>query len=255
MLILRQLEMRVAVLSDVHGNLHALEAVLAEVDEGGFDELWFLGDIVGYGPRPNECTALVRDRATVCLAGNHDLVVLGKIPMSAFQNDAAAAAIWTQRTLDEEARSFLETLEPRAARPGAELFHGSPRDPVWDYVLSEDAARQSFAATSEPLVLVGHSHVALELSSDGVGLRGGLAAEGTKVDLDGPRRLLNPGSVGQPRDGDPRAAWLELETTAIDNERGRATFRRTDYPVELTQAEMRGHGLPEILAERLAHGA
>jgi diadenosine tetraphosphatase ApaH/serine/threonine PP2A family protein phosphatase len=246
---------RVAVLSDVHANLHALEAVLAEVDAGGFDELWFLGDLVGYGPRPNECTALLRDRATVCLAGNHDLVVLGKIPITAFADDAGVAARWTQGVLDEEARAFLGGLEALATRPGAALFHGSPRDPVWDYVLSEDTARYAFAATSERLVLVGHSHVALELSSDGVGLRGGIAPAGTKVDLGGPRRLLNPGSVGQPRDGDARAAWLELETTAIDNESGWATFRRTDYPVELTQAEMRGHGLPEILAERLAHGA
>jgi diadenosine tetraphosphatase ApaH/serine/threonine PP2A family protein phosphatase len=246
---------RIAVLSDVHANLHALEAVLAEVDAGEFEEVWFLGDLIGYGPRPNECTTILRERATVCLAGNHDLVVLGKIPMSAFQNDAAAAAVWTQRVLDGEARTFLETLEPQATRPGAELFHGSPRDPVWDYVLSEDTARQSFAATSERLVLVGHSHVALELSSDGVGIRGGTAPAGTKVDLGGPRRLLNPGSVGQPRDGDPRAAWLELDTRAIDNESGWATFRRTDYPVEQTQAEMRGQGLPEILAERLAHGA
>ena len=249
MLILRQLEMRVAVFSDVHANLHALEAVLAEVDAGGFDELWCLGDVVGYGPRPNECAALVRDRADVCLAGNHDLVVLGKIPMSAFQNDAAAAAVWTQRALADEARTFLETLEPQATRPGVELFHGSPRDPVWDYVLSEDVARQSFALTSEPLVLVGHSHVALELSGDGLSLHGGTAPGGTSVELDGPRRLLNPGSVGQPRDGDPHAAWLEIDKGAR-----RATFRRTAYPVELTQAESREQGLPEVLAERLAHG-
>ena len=242
--------MRIAVLSDVHANLHALEAVLTEVDAGGFDELWCLGDVVGYGPRPNECAALLRERSTVCLAGNHDLVVLGKIPMSAFANDAAAAAVWTQRRLDDDARAFLEGLEPLATRPGAELFHGSPRDPVWDYVLSEDAARQSFAATSEPLVLVGHSHVALELSSDGLTLRGGTADGGMRLELGGPRRLLNPGSVGQPRDGDPRAAWLELDKDAT-----LATFRRTAYPVERTQAEMREHCLPEILAERLAHGA
>jgi len=245
---------RVAVLSDVHANLHALQAVLAEVDAGGFDELWCLGDVVGYGPQPNECAALLRERATVCLAGNHDLVVLGKIPMTAFADDAATAAVWTQRTLDDDARAFLEKLEPLATVPGAELFHGSPRDPVWDYVLSENAARQSFAATTEPLVLVGHSHVALELSSDGLRLQGGTADAGTQLDLGGPRRLLNPGSVGQPRDGDPRAAWLEINKAEIDNERGWATFRRTTYPVELTQAEMRGQGLPEILAERLAHG-
>jgi len=246
--------MKIAVLSDIHANLHALEAVLAEVDAGGFDELWCLGDNVGYGPRPNECAALLRERATVCLAGNHDLVVLGKIPMTAFAGDAAAAAVWTQRTLDDDARTFLEGLEPAAAVPGAELFHGSPRDPVWDYVLSDDAARQSFAATLAPLVLVGHSHVALELSSAGAGIHGGKADADLRLDLGDRRRLLNPGSVGQPRDGDPRAAWLEIDDTEVDNQRAWATFRRTVYPVALTQAEVRGQGLPEILAERLAHG-
>ena len=247
--------MRVAVLSDVHANLHALEAVLADVDAEGFDEIWCLGDVVGYGPRPNECAALVRERADLCLAGNHDLVVIGKIPIIAFADDAGVAARWTQGVLDEAARAFLETLEPMATRPGVQLFHGSPRDAVWDYVLSEDVARQSFAATTEPLVLVGHSHIALELSSVGIALHGGTAEAGLRVELGGPRRLLNPGSVGQPRDGDRRAAWIELDTTEIDNQKGWATFRRTDYPVELTQGEIREQGLPEILAERIGHGA
>jgi diadenosine tetraphosphatase ApaH/serine/threonine PP2A family protein phosphatase len=240
---------RIAVFSDVHANLHALEAVLADIEAGGFDELWCLGDVVGYGPRPNECTTLVRERAALCLAGNHDLVVLGKIPMIAFADDAGVAARWTQGVLDDDARAFLETLEPLAKRPGVELFHGSPRDPVWDYMLTEDAARESFAATTEPLVLVGHSHIALEISSVGLSLHGGKADAGLRLDLSGPRRIVNPGSVGQPRDGDPRAAWLE-----IDKDAGWATFRRTEYPVELTQAEMRERGLPEILAERLAQG-
>ena len=173
----------------------------------------------------------------------------GRSRWSAFADDAGIAALWTQRALEADARAFLETLEPLATRPGAELFHGSPRDPVWDYVLSEDAARYTFAVTSEPLVLVGHSHVALELSSDGLGLHGGKADAGMQLELSGPRRLLNPGSVGQPRDGDARAAWLE-----IDKETGWATFRRTAYPVELTQGEMREQGLPEILAGRLEHG-
>jgi diadenosine tetraphosphatase ApaH/serine/threonine PP2A family protein phosphatase len=242
--------LRIAVFSDVHSNLHALEAVLAEVDTTGVDEIWCLGDVVGYGPRPNECTALLQERTSICLAGNHDLVVLGKIPIGAFAGEAAAAASWTQGVLDEAARAFLDSLQPSAVAPGAELFHGSPRDPVWDYVLSEEAADRSFAATSAPLVLVGHSHVALELVDDGTGLRGhGVAAAGTTLELSGPRRLLNPGSVGQPRDGDPRSGWLE-----IDIEAGRASFRRIEYPVERTQAEMRERGLPELLAERLAHG-
>lgn len=240
--------MRIAVLSDVHANLHALEAVLAEVDGGGFDAVWFLGDLVGYGPRPNECAALLAERAAVCLAGNHDLVVLGKIPIAAFAGEAAAAAAWTRGVLDESARTFLDGLRPQGTAAGAELFHGSPRDPVWDYVLSEDAALASFELTSASLVLVGHSHVALELSN-GQELRGGQAPAGTRLELGAVRRLLNPGSVGQPRDGDARAGWLE-----IDNASGWATFRRTEYPVERTQAELREAGLPEGLAARLAHG-
>jgi diadenosine tetraphosphatase ApaH/serine/threonine PP2A family protein phosphatase len=241
---------RIAVLSDVHSNLHALEAVLAEVEAGGFDEIWCLGDVVGYGPRPNECAAVVQERTAICLAGNHDLVVLGKIPIAAFAGEAAAAATWTRGVLEDAARGFLDSLKPKAAVAEAELFHGSPIDPIWDYVLDEYTAERSFDATSEPLVLVGHSHVALELVDDGTGLSGhGVAPAGTRLELDGPRRLLNPGSVGQPRDGDPRAAWLEIDKAA-----GRATFRRTDYPVERTQAEMRERGLPELLAERLAHG-
>jgi diadenosine tetraphosphatase ApaH/serine/threonine PP2A family protein phosphatase len=241
--------LRVAVVSDVHANLHALEAVLAEVDRGGFDEIWCLGDVVGYGPKPNECVALVQERTAICLAGNHDLVVLGKIALATFGGEASAAAAWTREVLDAPARAFLTTLAPSAVTTGAELFHGSPRDPVWDYVLTEDAARWTFAATTAPLVLVGHSHIALELAGDATEVRGGQAAAGTALDLAAARRLLNPGSVGQPHDGDPRAAWLEVDFSS-----GRATFRRTDYPVERTQSEMRELGLPEVLAARLEHG-
>jgi predicted phosphodiesterase len=240
--------MRIAVLSDVHANLHALEAVLAEVDAGRFDAIWCLGDLVGYGPRPNECVALVHERAAICLAGNHDLVVLGKIPIEAFAGEAGAAARWTQTVLDELARAFLDALQPKAVAPEAELFHGSPRDPVWEYVLTDAAAASALALTKAPLVLVGHSHVALEISN-GDALRGGQAPAGTRLELGRLRRLLNPGSVGQPRDGDPRAAWLE-----IDFEAAWATFRRTDYPVEQTQRESRDLGLPEALAARLEYG-
>jgi len=241
--------LRIAVVSDVHANLHALEAVLGEVDKEGFDEMWCLGDVVGYGPKPNECVALVQKRTAICLAGNHDLVVLGKISVATFGGEAGAAAAWTREVLDAPAREFLMTLAPSAVTTGAELFHGSPRDPVWDYVLTEDAARWTFASTTAPLVLVGHSHIALELAGDGTEVRGGQAAAGTTLDLAAARRLLNPGSVGQPRDGDPRAAWLEIDISA-----GRATFRRTDYPVERTQSEMRDLDLPEVLAARLEHG-
>jgi hypothetical protein len=142
--------MRVAVVSDIHGNYHALETVLAAVDAEAPDELWCLGDLVGYGPRPNECVARVAPRAAVCLAGNHDLAVLGTIDVDEFSSDAAVAARWSAEVLDADARVYLEGLAPQAKRPGAELYHASPRDPVWDYVLTMDAAAESWGAGRRP---------------------------------------------------------------------------------------------------------
>jgi len=241
--------MRVAVVSDIHSNLHALEAALTAIEAEAPDELWCLGDLVGYGPRPNECCAGIAERADVCLAGNHDLVVLGTLDMADFAGEAAAAAEWTRGVLDENARAFLAPLQPQAKRDGVALYHGSGRDPVWEYVLSDDAAWWTFQAAAEPLVLVGHSHVPLTISFDGDSLHGGLADEGAEVDLSGKRWLLNPGSVGQPRQGDPRAAYLLLDLDAQ-----RATFRRAEYDIERTQREMREAGLPEMLVTRLALG-
>ena len=241
------LSRRVAVISDVHGNRHALEAVLAAIADDEPDAIWCLGDLVGYGPHPNECCREVAARAELCLAGNHDLVVLGALDVSDFAGDAAAAALWTRSVLADDARAFLTSLEPAATREGVALFHGSARDPVWEYILSEEAAWWTFRATTEPLVLVGHSHVPLAISLVGDQLGGGIADDGTQVDLRERRWLLNPGSVGQPREGDPRAAYLLLEGQG-------ATFRRIEYAVERTQAEMREAGLPEALAARLAAG-
>jgi predicted phosphodiesterase len=240
---------RVAVVSDVHSNLHALEAVLAAIDAEGVDALWCLGDTVGYGPKPNECCTVVSARTSVCLAGNHDLVVLGTLDLENFAGDAAAAARWTQGVLSDDARSFLGRLEPQAEVDGAQVFHGSPRDPVWDYVLSEPVAWWSLRLTKAPLVLVGHSHVALALRPVDDGVAGGLAPAGTEIDLSHSRWLLNPGSVGQPRDGDARAAWLLLDLDA-----NRANFRRNEYDIAATQAEMRNAELPPALVARLAHG-
>jgi diadenosine tetraphosphatase ApaH/serine/threonine PP2A family protein phosphatase len=240
--------MRVAVISDVHGNRHALDAVLAEIAAEPVDAVWCLGDTVGYGPQPNECCSLVQEHADLCLVGNHDLVALGALTVSDFNEEAAAAAVWTSEALTDESRTFLRSLEPQATADGAELFHASARDPVWEYVLSEEAARATFDLTTAPLVLVGHSHVALALTVNGLEVTGGIAPGGTSVDLAG-RWLVNPGSVGQPRDGDPRAAWL-----FADLERASAAFRRVSYPVERTQAEMVEAGLPPLLAARLAVG-
>ena len=240
--------MRVAVISDVHGNYHALEAVLKEIDAARVDAVWCLGDTVGYGPRPNECCDLVRDRAGHCLVGNHDLVVLGELTVSEFNDEAAAAAIWTAEVLTPESRAFLASLKPFGEVEGVDLFHASARDPVWEYVLTEEAARATLELSSAQLVLVGHSHVALAISADDGRVDGGPARGGSKINLDG-RRLLNPGSVGQPRDGDPRAAWVLL-----DLEERFAEFHRVPYSIERTQAEMRERGLPQALAVRLERG-
>jgi diadenosine tetraphosphatase ApaH/serine/threonine PP2A family protein phosphatase len=242
--------LRVAVVSDIHANLHALEAVLEAIDADPPDELWCLGDLVGYGPRPNEVVDATRERAHVCLVGNHDLGVLGRLDLDDFSTDAAAVARWTRTVLLDETRAFLEGLEPEAKVDRAELFHASPRDPVWEYVISEESALAALELTVSPLVLVGHSHVALSVSLSNGSLRGEVAPEGAEAPLDEARWLLNPGSVGQPRDGDPRAAWLEL-----DFDRRTARFHRVPYDIERTQSELRERDLPEALAERLGHGA
>ena len=241
--------MRVAVLSDIHGNLNALEAVLAALEADPPGELWCLGDLVGYGARPNECCRAIEAGASICLAGNHDLAVRGTIDLAEFSGDAGAAASWTRTVLSEEARSYLDRLQPEGSRADVGLFHASARDPVWEYVLSDESAVATLELTEEPLVLVGHSHAALQIAlRDGV-LAGGLAPAGTEIDLRSGRALLNPGSVGQPRDGDPRAAYLILDLAAHT-----ASFRRVEYDIERTQEEIREAGLPDALAARLAFG-
>ncbi len=242
--------MRIAVISDIHGNWHAFDAVLADADQEQVDELWCLGDIVGYGPQPNRCVEAARTRSAICLLGNHDLAALGQVDLAGFSPDAAVSARWTIDELEPDALAFLETLEPKGEREGVQLFHASPRDPVWEYVLSESAVRNALELTTAGLVLVGHSHIPIALLlSNGDTLAGGLAKGGSEIELTEGRWLLNPGSVGQPRDGDPRAAYL-----LIDLETRHAHFRRVPYDIEATQSEIREAGLPEALAERLAEG-
>ena len=165
--------MRVAVISDIHGNAHALRAVLAAVEQEAPDAVWCLGDTVGYGARPNECCALVREAADVCLAGNHDLLAVGRRCSKAdFNADATTAGRWTSDVLDEPSRSFIGGLEPQARLEHAELFHASARDPVWEYVLGGESALATFELTESPLVLVGHSHVPFAIALEGGELSG-----------------------------------------------------------------------------------
>jgi predicted phosphodiesterase len=241
--------MRVAVISDVHSNLHAFEAVRQAIERERPDEIWNLGDTVGYGPRPSECCHALEQLATISLVGNHDLAAIGQLSLDEFSPVAAAAVTWTRDQLSAEARAYLEQLAPMSRVSGCALFHGSPREPVWSYVLKTAEAEEAFSLTSEPLVLVGHTHFAMAASLAGGQLEFSLAPAGTVVDLTRGRWLLNPGSVGQPRDGDPRAAYLVLDLDA-----GRAEFKRADYEIKRTQTEIRDTGLPEQLATRLRHG-
>jgi diadenosine tetraphosphatase ApaH/serine/threonine PP2A family protein phosphatase len=242
--------MRIAVISDVHSNLHALEAALEGIDREQPDAVWCLGDVVGYGPKPDECCRTIEERTAICLAGNHDLGVRGDVDLDDFAPDAAAAALWTRRVLGERASAFLARLGPTAEADGVQLFHASPRDPIWEYILTDQAAAAALEATSAPVVLVGHSHVPLAVTTDGGQLAGGHAPAGTDLELGDGRWLLNPGSVGQPRDGDPRAAWMLLDLGLR-----RASFRRVVYAIAETQAEIRDAGLPHALGERLSSGA
>jgi diadenosine tetraphosphatase ApaH/serine/threonine PP2A family protein phosphatase len=230
-----------------------MEAVLATIDEADVEEIWCLGDLVGYGADPDACTALVRERCDVCLVGNHDLAVLGALNISTFSDNAAAAVAWTQGNISEETLEFLGSLDPSGSREGVGLFHASPRDPVWEYVLSSDQADAGLDVLEERVGLIGHSHVALFFVR-AAGTRrgyaqGAQAADGAEIEIADGKWLLNPGSVGQPRDGDHRAAWLELDT-----ENWVARYHRIPYDIEGAAAAILAAGLPSVLAERLEVG-
>jgi predicted phosphodiesterase len=241
---------QVAVVSDIHGNRQAFEAVLQEIGESSCEEMWCLGDLVGYGADPDVCVALAREHSAICLAGNHDLVVRGELPLEEFSRGAALAAQWTQQTISAQTRAYLDQLEPVCEDEKLGLYHASPRDPVWEYVLSPLQAELCLDVQRHRACLIGHSHVALSFCRTGVSpATGQTRRAGEELDLAEGEWLINPGSVGQPRDGDPRAAWLELDIAAW-----RATFRRTEYDIDAAAAAIRAARLPASLAERLAYG-
>lgn len=242
--------MRVAILTDIHSNLTALEAVIAQTDEAGVDARWCLGDVVGYGAQPDACASLAAERCDICLVGNHDLAVTGEIDTEVFSASAAAAVEWTVDNCKPATMKFLKGLKPEDANQEVGLYHASPRDPVWEYVLAVDQARECMEEQDGRVSLIGHSHVALYFTDGaGTGAKGGQAPDGHEIDLANGRWLLNPGSVGQPRDGDPRAAWLELDTEAW-----KATYHRVPYEIDEAADAIRAAGLPDLLAERLYVG-
>jgi predicted phosphodiesterase len=241
---------KVAVISDIHANRQALEATLESVAESDAAELWCLGDLVGYGADPDACVELTREHAAVCLAGNHDLAVTGELPLDEFSRGAMLAAQWTQEVIAPENLAFLEGLKPHAREGSVGLYHASPRDPVWEYVLSTLLADLCLDAQQQRICLIGHSHVALSFDRrDGELAEGEPRADGTVLDLSEGEWLLNPGSVGQPRDGDARAAWLALDLDTLE-----ATYHRVPYDVAGAAAAIRAARLPDSLAERLEYG-
>jgi predicted phosphodiesterase len=239
--------MKIAVVADVHANIEAFEAVLQDArEQGGFDVVWSLGDIVGYGPDPGPCIQLLQGLPHVAIAGNHDYAATGAIGTEDFNPFAAEAVRWTSAQLSLEEQIWLTSLSAVQIEGEFTLAHGSLTEPVWDYLLSSDAAHAHLIRQVTPYGLVGHTHLPAVFFQTRSGAEAGDAID---TRLDEQRFVANPGSTGQPRDGDPRAAYC-----LIDTEARRLVFRRAAYDVEVTQAKMRHVGLPEYLAERLSRG-
>lgn len=242
--------MKALLVSDIHANLTALEAVLATAPP--VDAVWNIGDSVGYGPRPRECLdRLVDLGAAPSLVGNHDLACIGELDLSEFNPVAQIAARWTALQLGIEHRAYLKALPAKTVVDGFALAHGSPRAPVWEYVTSDEIATDNFRYFDTPVCFVGHTHIALyaALRDDSTMARLTGFGEGQVLDLGDGRFLVNPGSVGQPRDRDPRAAYAVLDTG-----RGTVTGYRVEYDIARTQRQMALAELPEVLIGRLSTG-
>lgn len=244
--------MRVGIVTDIHSNLVALETVLE--DMGAVDAIWCLGDIVGYGPWPNECIDILRERAAAVIAGNHDLATVGSplVSVDDFNADAAAATSWTASQLTPESRSFLEGLQPSREVDGVTLAHASPRHPVWEYLMTAAGAAASFERFGTTVCLVGHTHIpSVFIEQEDGHIAVGYMEADSRFEPGEQRCIANPGSVGQPRDRDPRAAYLLLE---LGNGGPALEWRRVPYDIAATQSEMQRVGLPRFFIERLEHG-
>ena len=241
--------MRIALISDVHANLVALDAVLAEAEGLGAEWVWNLGDTVGYGPDPNGVVARLSEVGARSVLGNHDAVATGAMGTAWFNPLAAAAAEWTRSVLEPEAADVLGGLGEVVREGEWSLAHGTLRDPLREYLVTVEAAEGHFAEQETPYSAVGHTHVPLVVRRDEEGVRGVPPVEGEAAALGEGLLCVNPGSVGQPRDGDSRASYALLDTSA-----GTVTHRRVGYDIGETQRRMAAAGLPEALAERLSRG-
>jgi len=240
--------MRYLIISDIHANLAAFEAVLA--DAGSFDKVWCLGDVVGYGPDPNECVERLRALPHVCVVGNHDWAALGKLDIEDFNPDAQRACRWTRKQLSPSNLEYLETLPKSLVEGVFTLVHGSPHHPIWEYILNSSIAQANFEHFDTRFCLVGHTHVPIIYRDNpNQGCETVIPSYDDPLALGEDRLIINPGSVGQPRDGDPRASYAVLDPDELTLE-----YRRISYPVETTQARMVEKGLPVRLIMRLAYG-
>ena len=244
--------MKALIVSDVHSNLEAFTSVIEDaLARSGFDEIWSLGDLVGYGPDPAAVIDLIREHEHRAVSGNHDLASIGRLSLEAFNQHAAAANTWTAQALDEDQIRFLRDQPLSLEIDEFTMVHGSPRDPIWEYVVSERAAVACFNHFDTYWCLVGHSHIPFicRRAEGQRSVRFFAPQYGAPYPMEDQRLIVNPGGLGQPRDGDPRAAYA-----VYDSGEETVTHYRVEYDITTTQRKMRSHGLPEFLIDRLALG-
>jgi diadenosine tetraphosphatase ApaH/serine/threonine PP2A family protein phosphatase len=242
--------MRYAILADIHANLAAFQAVLEDIRvNGGVDEIWCLGDIVGYGPEPRECLALVEKHCTICVSGNHDLGAIGKLDLSYFNPAAAEACQWTAAQLNPVDTRYLEDLPAEAEVGDFMLVHGSPSEPSLEYIITAGIAEKNFALFNNKFCLVGHSHLPAAYKLEGNTTQSIHLTVGIGLVMHAHRMIVNPGSVGQPRDGDPRASYA-----IYDSEGMMLRLYRVEYNIGAAQDKMMQAGLPVPLITRLEQG-
>jgi predicted phosphodiesterase len=244
--------MLILIVSDIHANIHAFDAVLGQAGE--FDKIWCLGDVVGYGPNPNECIDRLREFPHSCVLGNHDSAALGRLDLNDFNSDAQASTLWTRQQLSADSTAYLESLPERQVEDNVTFVHGSPREPVWEYIMFPAIAKAQFNHFATDVCFVGHTHAPVVFSyfKSEAGLEvceASVLPQENKFVVGNERQIINPGSVGQPRDGDPRAAYALLDTETKELE-----HFRVEYSIEEVQATMRQHSLPPRLIARLTYG-